>query len=140
MNLYIPLAIVVLSNTFYHICAKSTPPELNTFASLSVTYAVGAAVSLIMYFITRKGGSLITEYCGLNWSSFVLGIAVVGLEAGFLLMYKAGWSVSTGQIVQSAILAVVLLAVGHVLYKEVLTVQKIVGVAVCMAGLYIINK
>lgn len=140
MHLYIPILIVVASNTIYQICAKSTPPAINTFASLSVTYAVGAAASVILYFLTQKNPNLLLEYQQLNWSSFALGFAIVGLEAGFILMYKAGWSVSTGQIVQSAFLAVVLIIAGRILYNETITAQKILGVIICLAGLYLINK
>lgn len=45
MNMYLPVLIVVLSNTFYNICTKSTPEDLNPFASLSITYLVGAVIS-----------------------------------------------------------------------------------------------
>lgn len=140
MKMYIPVIIVVLSNTIYQICAKSTPAGINTFASLSVTYAVGAVTSVVLYFLTQKDANLISEYHQLNWSCFVLGIVIVGLEAGFILMYKMGWSVSTAQIVSSAFLAVVLIVVGRLLYNEAVTAQKIIGIIICLAGLYLINK
>ncbi len=140
MNLYTPVAIVVLSNTVYHICAKSMPEGVNTFASLSVTYAVGAVVSVLMYFLTRQGTGLLMEYQELNWCSFALGAAIVGLEAGFLLMYKVGWSISTAQIVSSAALAVVLLLVGYFLFHESVTLQKAMGIIICLVGLYLINS
>ena len=140
LNLYVPIFIVVLSNTLYHICAKSTPDGINTFASLSISYTVGAVAYVLMYFHTQKNSDLIAEYRHLNWSSFALGLSVVGLEAGFILMYKAGWNISTAQIVQSVILAVVLIFVGCLLYKEIITVQKIVGILICLGGLYLINK
>ena len=140
MNLYIPVLIVVAANTLYQICAKSTPTGVNTFASLSVTYAVGAAASLALYFLTQQNHDLLAEYRQLNWSSVVLGLVIVGLEAGFILMYKAGWSISTAQIVQSAFLAVVLLVVGRVLYQEPITAQKVAGVFICLVGLGLLNK
>lgn len=140
MNMYLPIFIVVLANTVYQICAKSTPAGINTFASLSVTYAVAAAASLVLYFATQKNADLLAEYRQLNWSSFVLGLVVIGLEAGFILIYKVGWGVSTAQIVQSAFLAVVLVIVGKLLYNEPITAQKVAGVAVCMAGLWLLNK
>ena len=140
MTYYIPALIVVLSNTIYHICAKSTPEDMNPFFSLTVTYLVGAAASLLLYFFTRQSGSLVSECRQLNWSSFVLGISIVGLEAGFLYMYKAGWNVSTGQLVTSAVLAVILIFVGRLLYKETITPTKAAGVVVCLVGLYFINK
>lgn len=140
MNLYVPILIVVVSNTFYHICAKETPQGLNPFASLSVTYLVGSVVSAILYFATVKDPNLLAEYGKLHWSSFVLGLSIVGLEAGFLFMYRAGWNVSTGQVVSSIVLAVVLVFVGYWFYKETISVSKIAGILVCMLGLYLLNK
>ena len=134
-----PIALIVLSNTFYQISAKSVPDGMDPFASLTVTYLLGAAVSLALYFALGKSPDLLREYRQLNWAPFVLGVVIVGLEAGYIYAFKAGWQVSTAQVVQSAVLAAVLLAVGHVLYREALTWNKIVGVGVCMAGLVLIN-
>ena len=140
MGLYIPILIVVLSNTVYHICAKKTPADLNSFASLSITYAVGAVVSLVLYFVTQKQPNILAEYRKLNWTSFVLGIAIVGLEAGFIIMYRSGWDVSAGQLIASALLAIVLIFVGFFLFKESITPTKIAGIAICLFGLFLINK
>lgn len=134
-----PLALVVLSNVFYVICTKSVPAEINPFASLTVTYAVGAIVSLIIYYATNKDANLIHEYSKLNWSSFVLGLSIIGLEVGYIYAYKNGWAVSTAQIVQAAILAVILIFVGRMLYKEPITWNKVAGIFVCLAGLGLIN-
>lgn len=51
MNLYRPVFLIVLSNVFYHICSKSTPSKLDPFASLTVTYLIGAAVSALAFFL-----------------------------------------------------------------------------------------
>ena len=134
-----PIALVVLSNVIYQICAKSTPRDIDPLASLTVTYAVGAIASAILYYVTNKSGHLLREYSHLNWSPFVLGIVIVGLEVGWIYAYKAGWQVSTGFIVQSAVLAAVLLLTGHFLYREALTWNKLVGVAICLIGLVFIN-
>jgi len=134
-----PIVLVVVSNTVYQICAKSVPNDMNPFASLSITYLVGALASLILYFTLGSSGNLIREYGKLNWAPFVLGMVIVGLETGWIYAYKAGWQVSTGFIVQSAILAAALLFVGYLLYHESLTWNKIVGVVICLIGLVFIN-
>ena len=134
-----PIALVVLSNVVYQICAKSVPAGMNPFASLTVTYLVGAVSCGILYFIMSPGGNLIREYGKMNWAPIVLGFVIVGLEAGWIYAYKAGWQVSTGFIVQSAFLAVALIFVGYLLYHEALTWNKLVGVGVCLVGLVFIN-
>ena len=134
-----PIALVVLSNVVYQICAKSVPDGMDPFASLTVTYLVGAAVSAILFFALGSGGGLVREYGKLNWAPFVLGVVIVGLEAGWIYAYKAGWQVSVGFIVQSAFLAAALLLVGYFLYHEALTWNKLLGVTICLIGLVFIN-
>lgn len=134
-----PLALVVLSNVIYQICAKSVPGGMNPLASLTVTYTVSAVVCLVLFFVLNRGGSLLKEYAKLNWAPIVFGVVLVGLEVGFIYAYKAGWQISTAQIVQSAVLAVALLFVGFFLYREPLRWNKIVGVLICVVGLAFIN-
>lgn len=135
-----PIALVVLANTLYQICAKSVPSDLDPFASLTVTYLVGALASFILYCAMSGHVNILREYGKLNWAPAALGIVVVGLEVGFIYAYRAGWPVSMAQVVQSAFLAVILFFVGFAVYKEAITVNKVVGIIVCLAGLYIINK
>ncbi len=134
-----PVALVVFSNVLYQICAKSVPNGMHPFASLTVTYTVSAILSLILFFVLNRGGNLFKEYAKLNWAPVVFGVVLVGLEVGFIYAYKAGWSVSTAQTVQSAVLAVALLFVGFFLYREPLRWNKVVGVVICLVGLVFIN-
>jgi len=135
-----PLALVVLSNVAYQICAKETPEALNPLASVTVTYLVGAAVSLILYFATTKNADLIREYSHMNWSPIALGVSIVGLEVGFIYAYKAGWQVSTLSVAQAAFLAIFLMVIGFALYDESLSANKLIGVVICLVGLYFLNK
>ena len=135
-----PLALVVICNTVYQICAKSVPDAIDPFASLVVTYGISTVVSAILYFALNRGGNLAKEYTHLNFAPIVLGIVLVGLETGFIYAYKAGWQVSTASIVQSGVLSIVLLVVGLLVYKEALTTSKVAGLLICLVGLYFLTK
>ena len=135
-----PIALIVVSNTVYQICSKSIPHDMDPFASLTVTYGIGAIASLILYFALNTNANLLTEYTHINWAPFALGIVIVGLEVGFIYAYKAGWAVSAASVVQSSFLAIALILVGFLLYKEIINASKIIGILICMVGLYFINK
>ena len=135
-----PIALVVLSNTLYQICAKSIPETVNPIASLTITYLTAAAASVVLYCVLNRDVNLVQQWRQVNWASIVLGLVLVGLEAGFIYAYKAGWQVSTAATVQSAFLAILLLVVGVALYHEAITWNNVVGVAVCLIGLAILNK
>lgn len=140
MQIYWPILLVVGSNIIYHICAKSAPEGLNPLASLLATYSVGSVFAVILYYATAENADIVRELGQINWAPMLLGLAIVGLEAGNIYMYKAGWNVNTGYIVQSAILAIALLGVGYLLYDESITFNKAFGILICMLGLWFINK
>ena len=134
-----PIALVVLSNTVYQVCAKSVPEGMNPLASLTVTYLIGAAVSCAMYYILNRDANLFREIRLTNWAPVVLGIVIVGLEVGFIYAFRAGWQVGVTQIVTSTMVAVILIFVGYLLYHEAITWNKIAGIIICVAGLVLIN-
>ena len=140
LSMFWPIILTVGADIVYQICAKSTPSEIHPLASLSVTYAVGAAVSAVLFFLLNRGGSLLREYAHLNWTAVALGVAIVGLEVGSIYMYKVGWTVSTGPLVKNLCVMIAMIALGTLFYHEVVSTTKLIGVAVCMIGLILINN
>ena len=139
-SFYWPIGLLVLSNVFYHITAKSLPVQVDSFFSMTVTYLVGAAVSLLLFFTLGSGEPVSQQVAGLNWAPFVLGLSVVGLEVGAIFMYKAGWDPPVGNIVQAIFVAIALLVVGVLIYKEALIGTKVAGIAACLVGIFLLNK
>ena len=135
-----PIIIVVGTNTFYNICTKSTPADVDTFASLSITYTVSAIVSVIMFYLTSEHKDIMAEFGKTNWTAWVLGLSIVFLEFGFVCLYRSGWKISVGNLVANSTLACVLLLVGLVIYKEVLTAKQIAGIFVILFGLVLVAK
>ena len=140
LNFYWPIGLLVLSNVFYHITAKSLPAEVDAFFCMAVTYLVGAVISIALFLTIGNGGTISRQMAGINWAPFVMGLAIVGLEVGAISMYKAGWEVSIGNIVQAIFVAIALLIVGVLVYKEVLTATKVAGIAACLLGIILLNK
>ena len=134
-----PVLIIVISNILYNICTKSTPSEINAFATLSVTYLVAAVVSFITFFVTSKDKNIFAEFGKTNWTTFVLGIVIVGLELGYIIAYRNGWAMNTVSVTANITLAVALIFVSLIFYKESITVKQIAGIALCCGGLALIN-
>lgn len=116
------------------------PGSINPLASVGITHITGAVLAFLLYFLTSPVKNLATEYSYLNWTPFVLGLSIVGLEIGNIYMYKVGWNISIGSLVSNIALAVILIIIGVMLYKEVITIEKIIGIALCLGGLILINR
>ncbi|MBR5479385.1 MAG: EamA family transporter [Clostridia bacterium] len=140
LQMALPLLLVVVSNTFYHIIAKFTPEKASPFLSLTVTYVVAAILSFCAFLLADERKSLIAEASNLNWTSLALGVSIIGLELGYIYFYRAGWKVSIGSLVANIALACVLLLVGLLLFKESITLRQVIGIIVCALGLVLVTK
>lgn len=140
MELIWPILLVVGANSFYNICAKSMPNDINAFASLGVTYFVATILCIIMFFSGGSSLKLTTELAKANWTSIILGISIVALEFGYICIYRAGWKIGVASLVANILLACILLLVGVLLYKEAMSLRQVIGMMICGVGLLLIGK
>jgi drug/metabolite transporter (DMT)-like permease len=134
------IVLIVVSNIIYNIAQKSTPQNANPFAALLVTYLTAIIITFIAFMFNKSDKGFIQSFVDLNWTSVVLGIAILGLEFGYLLAYRAGWNISVGSLVANIFLAVSLIPIGIIFYHEGFDLNKIIGTGLCIAGLVLINK
>lgn len=139
-NMLWPVLVVVGANTIYNISTKSTPANVNAFASLAMTYVMAALSSVVLFFLTSDSKNLLAEIAKTNWTAYALGIAIIGLEFGYICIYRAGWKIGVASLVANISLACVLLVVGYFFYKEVITLKQLLGMGVCAIGLMLIVK
>jgi len=135
-----PIILIVTSNIMYNICQKSTPQQANPFSALLITYLTAALLTIISFQLYRTDKGFWQCLADLNWTSVVLGIAIFGLEIGYLLAYRTGWNISVGSLVANIILALMLIPIGIIFYQEGFGANKIIGVILCIVGLVLINR
>jgi len=136
---YLSITLTIVSNVLYHLFQKSIAPKVNPFISLTVTYTTAALISLILWPFFTGGNSFTAALKNLNWASFALGVAIIGLELGFLLAYRTGWEISLGALVSNLMVSLLLIPVGILLFKERLSMVNGVGIALSIAGFICIN-
>lgn len=136
---YFSITLAIFSSALYHFVAKSTPSNVNFTVSLLVTYAVAfIVVSFTLFFSPIKNG-LSFELRQLNWASIGLAIAIVGIEFGFLLTYRAGWSLGIAAVLVNVVASLILVPVAIYYFKDRISWVNILGIFVCLAGLVMLN-
>ena len=136
---YFSITLAIASSALYHFVAKSTPANVNFTVSLLVTYAVAFIVTLLGFFFFPAKNGLAFELKQLNWASFLLAIAIVGIEFGFLLVYRSGWNLGIAAVLVNVVASLILVPVAIFIFKDKLTWVNIVGILVCLAGLVMLN-
>ncbi|WKZ36452.1 MAG: hypothetical protein QY332_00755 [Anaerolineales bacterium] len=135
---YFSISLAIASSAFYHFVAKSTPHNINFTVSLLVTYAVAFAVTLFGFFFYPTT-NIVSDLKQLNWASIGLAIAIVGIEFGFLLVYRSGWNLGIAAVLVNVVASLILVPVAILVFKDKLTWINIAGIFVCLFGLLMLN-
>ena len=61
-----------------------------------------------------------------------------GIELGFLLAYRAGWKISVAAVATNVAVTAVLIPIGIVIFKDQLSLRKVVGLILCILGLVLV--
>jgi drug/metabolite transporter (DMT)-like permease len=136
---YFSIALAIASSALYHFVAKSTPSNVNFTVSLLVTYAVAFVITLFGFFFFPAANGVAAELKQLNWASIGLAIAVVGIEFGFLLTYRAGWHLGIAAVVVNVVASLILVPVAIFFFKDKISWVNILGILTCLAGLVMLN-
>lgn len=136
---YFSITLAICSSALYHFVAKSTPSDVNFSVSLIVTYAVALGVTIITALLFPAEKGFVTELKNLNWASFLLAVAIVGIEFGFLLTYRAGWNLGIAAVLVNVVASLILLPVAIFFFKDKISWVNIVGIFVCLLGLVMLN-
>ena len=134
------LVIAVFSTFGYHLVIKLTPASVNPLLSLAVTYATVTLLFLGAALVVPDGEPLRDSLRQVNWTALALAGTIVGLDLGFLLLYRSGFDLSLGQIVTQSAAALLLIAVGVAVFRERLSLANVAGIALCIAGLWLISR
>jgi len=136
---YFSITLAICSSALYHFVAKSTPANVNFTVSLLVTYAVAFAATLLTFVFFPVEHGVAAELKKLNWASIGLSVAVVGIEFGYLLMYRAGWNLGIAAVLVTVTSALILVPVAIFIFKDKISWVNIAGVFVRLAGLVMLN-
>jgi drug/metabolite transporter (DMT)-like permease len=135
----LPMVLIVSSIALYHIVQKLTPATAHPFAALAISFAIAALFCFLFVFFSSSPKQRWVAFHSLNWTSIALAFAIIGTDVGFLLAYRVGWKLNVTPIISNLVVALILIPIGAVFFRERLTGTNLIGVGVCFAGLVMIN-
>jgi uncharacterized membrane protein len=133
------IVLAILCSMLYHVFIKLTPQGAHPAFSLIVTYGVAALMcGGLLLFLPLKA-SVVEAFGQLNWASYALALAIVGLEMAYILAYRAGWRLSIAAVFVNTTVTILLVPIGLLAFREKLSPLNVAGVLVAIAGLVMMN-
>src|ERR1700761_8521053 len=104
----ITLILVIVGQVLYQIGQRAVPAGASPFVVLGVAYfAAGIlSVGLVWPFGAYVSGTSLKS--ALAWPTWLIAIAIVAIEIGYLTAYRAGWTIGTAFVTASTVTVLVL--------------------------------
>ncbi|MCP4623998.1 MAG: hypothetical protein GY850_10745, partial [bacterium] len=136
---YISAVIAIVGAVGYQYFVKHIPSTINPIVSVLGMYLVVLALSVVLLPIFPANGGFIKHFRQLNWIQFALAVSVIMIELGFLMMYRYGWNLSTGNLITGIFVNFFLVGLGLILLGEKISVINTAGIVLCILGVALIG-
>lgn len=136
---YLSAFLAIAGTISYHFLLKLVPGSLNPMVSVLGIYAAALSLGLVLLPLFGTQGGVAQQIRQLSWVQIALALSVLMIELGFLLMYRHGWRLSTGNVVTGVVINMGLAGLGVTLFREQLSNANAVGVALCVVGVALLS-
>jgi drug/metabolite transporter (DMT)-like permease len=135
---YVSALVAILGAVGYQYFIKRVPASLNPIVSVMGMYAAVLVLGVVLLPLFSAEGGLRHHFRQLSWIQIALAVSIIMIELGFLLMYRYGWSLSTGNLVTGVFVNLILVTLGVTLLGEKLNPVNGIGIAFCILGVALI--
>ena len=140
MSYFLAPILIILGLLVYQISQKSADENSNPFVVIIIAYTIGILACLAGFFLfPRQDTALLPMIKTVRWTALGIGLGAAAIEIGFLLAYRAGWNLSILPLSVTVCSTILLIFIGLIAFRENLSVEKIIGILLCIGGLILIT-
>jgi drug/metabolite transporter (DMT)-like permease len=136
---YISAGVAILGAVGYQYFVKRVPATINPIVSVLGLYSCILVMGLILLPFFPSEGGLRVHIKQLSWVQVALAVTVMMIELGFLLMYRYGWNLSTGNLVTGVFVNILLVLLGLALLGEKVSWINALGIVLSILGVALIS-
>ncbi len=136
---YISAFVAILGAVGYQYFVKQVPVSINPVVSVIGMYVAVLVIGVILLPFIPPDGGILKHIRQLNWIQLALAVSVILIELGFLLMYRYGWNLSTGNLITGVFVNIILVGLGITLLGEKVNLINSIGIILSILGVTLIS-
>lgn len=139
MNSYTwTILLAIVSQVGYHIAQKSVPATASPLLVLAIAYAGAFALCIALVPLLGRPITVAGLRAALTWPTAAIAVSIVGIEIGFLLAYRSGWTINIAFGVAAMVTIVTLAVAGAAIFGEPLRLWRVAGLVLICLGLWLV--
>jgi multidrug transporter EmrE-like cation transporter len=132
------IALVIASQVTYQLAVKAVPRDSNPFGVLILVYGLAMIACVALAPLAGKPIAFADMKRFLSWPACLLALAVVGIEVGYLLAYRNGWTLGITFAVTSVAAVTLLALLGAAWFGEHIDGKRVLGLVLALAAGWLI--
>ena len=133
-----PIILTVTSSMIYHLLLKQMS-KTSPFLILFWSYLLASLVCLVVVLKKNENIQIFSVFENKAWIPMLLGVALLGIELGYLWSYKSGGKVGQVSMISQMVSMLLMIAIGFVVSREPLTMQKAFGIASALFSFHLLR-
>jgi hypothetical protein len=139
---YLSMLTAIAGLVTYQLFMRAAPRGVNPWGLMAMVYFIAGTACVVAAAVWRRFVAPAEPLPGLTsvGAAALIAVSVILIEIGYLLVYRAGWSISIGPGVAQAVTLSLLFLVGVTAFGERFTIGKLSGVLLCLGGLWLLVR
>lgn len=138
--MHIIILLPIISTLAYHLLMKSTiNSNISPLLMFLLIYIISILITLSALLISEDFD--VKELLNIKdkWKYLLIGVSIFGVELGYILSYRLGWNINITAIFTNTSVAILMIPLGYIIFKESLSTIQIIGIILSISGLILIG-
>jgi|SRR5579859_3822384 len=134
----LPIGLIIASLVSCQLAQRMMPAGANPFTIVAIVYFLGMIACALL--APRVGApiGLADTVLLRHWQVWVLTGSIVGIEVGYLLVYRVGWPIGTTTGITYTTTMVLLAAISATCFSEDISARRAAGLALAIGGVWLL--
>jgi drug/metabolite transporter (DMT)-like permease len=133
------LGLAILGQVAYQIGQRSVPADASPLTVLAVAYFAAGVLCIALAWPFGVFTSGINLRSALAWPTWLIAIAIIAIEAGYLVAYRSGWTLGTAFVTASTVTMFALTLLGWVWLGNTPSARQLAGLACSCLGVWLLS-
>jgi drug/metabolite transporter (DMT)-like permease len=137
--MFATLGLAIVGQILYQIGQRAVPADASPFAVLAVAYFAAGALCVMLAWPSGTFNSGAHLRSAVYWPTWLIAIAIVAIEVGYLSAYRSGWTIGTAFVTASTITVLALTLIGWAFLGNALSARQFAGLACACAAVWLLS-
>jgi drug/metabolite transporter (DMT)-like permease len=135
----VTLGLAIMGQIAYQLGQRSVPADASPLAVLAVAYFAAGILCIVLAWPFGVLAPGVHLRSALAWPTWLIAIAIVAIEAGYLMAYRSGWTIGTAFVTASTVTVFALALLGWVWLGNTPSARQLAGLACSCLGVWLLS-